>query len=109
MRGFFMRAHKDHFAAPRLQPMRHRLPSEMGSPPTTIQEPIMKPWIIAALCLFGLAGCSSEYIITTTDSQMLTSDGKPELDRDTGMLEFTDSEGRKQQIPQSNVKQMLER
>lgn len=69
----------------------------------------MKSWIIIALCLFGLAGCSSEYIITTTDGQMLTSDGKPRLDNDTGMLEFTDSEGRKQQIPQSSVKQMLER
>ena len=40
---------------------------------------------------------------------MLTSYGKPELDRDTGMLEFEDEEGRVQQIPQSNVKQMLER
>jgi hypothetical protein len=92
-----------------LRRQRQRLPSELGTPHTSIQEHIMKPWIIAALCLFGLAGCSSEYIITTTDGQMLTSDGKPELDRDTGMLEFTDSEGRKQQIPQSNVKQMLER
>jgi len=69
----------------------------------------MKHWIITALCLFSLAGCSSEYIITTTDGQMLTSDDKPELDEDTGMLEFTDSEGRRQQIPQSNVRQMLER
>ncbi|MCY1288044.1 putative lipoprotein YgdR [compost metagenome] len=69
----------------------------------------MKHWILALLCATALAGCSSEYIITTTDGQMLTSDGKPELDRDTGMLEFTDSEGRKQQIPQSSVKQMLER
>ena len=69
----------------------------------------MKNWLIAALCAFTLAGCSSEYIITTTDGQMLTSDGKPELDKDTGMIEFTDSEGRKQQIPQNNVKQMLER
>jgi uncharacterized protein YcfL len=69
----------------------------------------MKQWIIVALCLFGLAGCSSEYIITTNDGQMLTSDGKPHLDEDTGMLEFTDSEGRRQQIPQSSVKQMLER
>ena len=109
MRGFFMREHKASFATPDLQPVRHRLPSEKGSPPITRQEHVMKPWIIAALCLFGLAGCSSEYIITTTDGQMLTSDGKPELDKDTGMLEFTDSEGRKQQIPQSSVKQMLER
>jgi len=69
----------------------------------------MKHWIVAALCLLSLTGCSSEYIITTTDGQMLTSDGKPELDRDTGMLEFEDSEGRRQQIPQASVKQMLER
>ena len=64
---------------------------------------------IAALYLLGLSGCASEYIITTNDGQMLTSYGKPELDKDTGMLEFEDSEGRKQQIPQSQVRQMLER
>ena len=69
----------------------------------------MKHWIIAAFCVLGLSGCSSEYIISTTDGQMLTSDGKPQLDKDTGMFEFTDSEGRKQHIPQSSVKQMLER
>lgn len=69
----------------------------------------MKHWFLILLCTIGLAGCASEYIITTTDGQMLTSDGKPELDRDTGMLEFEDSEGRKQQIPQANVKQMMER
>jgi len=69
----------------------------------------MKHGIIVALCLLSLAGCSSEYIISTTDGQMLTCDGKPRLDKGTGMLEFTDSEGRKQQIPQSSVKQMLER
>jgi uncharacterized protein YcfL len=69
----------------------------------------MKHLIIAALCVFALAGCSSEYIISTTDGQMLTSDGKPKLDKGTGMIEFTDSEGRKQQIPQDSVKQMMER
>lgn len=69
----------------------------------------MKHWIVVALCVFSLTGCSSEYIITTTDGQMLTSDGKPELDKKTGMLEFEDSEGRQQQIPQSSVKQMMER
>jgi len=69
----------------------------------------MKHWILAALCTLSLAGCSSEYIITTTDGQMLTSDGKPKLDKRTGMLEFEDSEGRVQQIPQSSVKQMIER
>ncbi|WP_447590974.1 YgdI/YgdR family lipoprotein [Aquipseudomonas campi] len=69
----------------------------------------MKHWILAVLCAVSLAGCSSEYIITTTDGQMLTSSNKPVLDDDTGMIEFKDSEGRQQQIPQTSVKQMLER
>lgn len=69
----------------------------------------MKHFFLAAFALLALAGCASEYIITTTDGQMLTTADKPELDEDTGMIEFEDSEGRKQQIPQANVKQMLER
>lgn len=69
----------------------------------------MKHFFLATFALLALAGCSTEYIITTTDGQMLTTDDKPELDEDTGMIEFEDSEGRKQQIPQAQVKQMLER
>ncbi len=57
----------------------------------------------------ALAGCSSEYIITTTDGQLLTSDGKPYLNKRTGMYEFEDSEGRNQQLPQASVKQVMER
>ena len=69
----------------------------------------MKHWIAALLCLTALSGCASEHLILTTDGQLLTSDDKPELDEDTGMLEFEDSEGRKQQIPQSQIKQIMER
>ena len=69
----------------------------------------MKHFFLAAAALLALTGCASEYIITTTDGQMLTTADKPELDEDTGMIEFEDSEGRKQHIPQSQVKQMLER
>ena len=69
----------------------------------------MKQLFLAAFALLALAGCASEYIITTTDGQMLTTSDKPELDEDTGMIEFEDREGRKQQIPQAQVKQMLER
>lgn len=69
----------------------------------------MKHFFLVTLALLALSGCSSEYIITTTDGQMLTTADKPELDEDTGMIEFEDSEGRKQQIPQAQVKQMLER
>ncbi len=69
----------------------------------------MKHWIIAAFCVLGLAGCAGDYIIATTDGQMITADGKPKLDEDTGMLRFEDGEGNEQQIPQSEVKQIIER
>ncbi|WP_137817136.1 MULTISPECIES: YgdI/YgdR family lipoprotein [unclassified Pseudomonas] len=69
----------------------------------------MKHWILAAVCLVALSGCASEYLISTVDGQLLTTYDKPELDKDTGMLEFEDSEGREQHIPQSQVKQIIER
>ncbi|MDA8486874.1 YgdI/YgdR family lipoprotein [Pseudomonas resinovorans] len=65
--------------------------------------------LIFLICMIGIAGCSSEYIIVTTDGQLLTSEGKPEFDRKSGMLEFEDSEGRSQHIPQTSVRQLLER
>ncbi|MDD0842679.1 YgdI/YgdR family lipoprotein [Pseudomonas sp. Gutcm_11s] len=69
----------------------------------------MKYWIPLLLCLTALSGCASEHLILTTDGQLLTSEDEPELDEDTGMFEFEDSEGRKQQIPQTQVKQIMER
>lgn len=69
----------------------------------------MKHWIAALLCLATLSGCASEYLLITRDGQVFSSDGKPDLDKDTGMFEFEDQEGRKQQVPQTEVKQILER
>jgi len=69
----------------------------------------MKKLILTTCCLLSLAGCSSEYIIATTDGQLITTDGKPKLDEDTGMYRFEDSQGRDQQIQKSTVKQILER
>jgi hypothetical protein len=69
----------------------------------------MKHWLLAFFCVAALTGCASEYLLVTTDGQILTSDGEPELDEDTGMFEFEDSEGRVQHIPQSQIKQMMER
>lgn len=69
----------------------------------------MRQWIFAAFCLLGLAGCANDYIIATNDGQMLTSHGKPVLDEDTGLLRYEDGSGRDQQIPKSQVKQIIER
>ena len=69
----------------------------------------MKKLLTLGLAALLLTGCASEYLLITNNGDVLTSYGKPELDKDTGMLEFEDSEGRKQQIPQTQVRQMLER
>jgi hypothetical protein len=69
----------------------------------------MKKILLTACCLLTLTGCSSEYIIATTDGQLISTDGKPRLDEDTGMYRFEDSQGRDQQIQKETVKQILER
>ena len=69
----------------------------------------MQKLILAACCALSLTGCSSEYIIATTDGQLISTDGKPKWDKDTDMYRFEDSEGRDQQIPRSSVKQIIER
>ena len=69
----------------------------------------MKNLMLVAFCLLSLTGCASEYIIATTDGQLISTDGKPKLDTDTDMYRFEDSEGRDQQIQKSSVKQILER
>lgn len=69
----------------------------------------MKQLLVALLCAAALAGCSSEYLISTNDGQMITTDSKPKLDPDSGMYIFKDAKGREQAIPATSVKQVIER
>ena len=69
----------------------------------------MKNLLLATCCVLSLTACSSEYIIATTDGQLITTDGKPKLDKETDMYRFEDSEGRQQEIQKVSVKQILER
>jgi len=69
----------------------------------------MKRHLLLAACLLALAGCSSEYIISTADGQMITTDNKPKLDKASGMIRFEDAEGKEQMIPQSQIRQIIER
>ena len=69
----------------------------------------MNKLLLSACCLLSLTGCSSEYIIATSDGQLITTSDKPKLNDDTGMYRFEDSEGRDQQIKKSTVTQILER
>ena len=69
----------------------------------------MHKLLLAACCVLSLTACSHEYIISTTEGQLITTGNKPKLDEDTGMYHFEDTEGRDQQLDKSMVKQMIER
>lgn len=72
----------------------------------------MKNWLIAAFCItgmFALAGCSNDHLIRTSDGQIIEADEKPEIDDDTGMIEYEDHSGRDNQIQQEDVREIKER
>ncbi|WP_261848239.1 YgdI/YgdR family lipoprotein [Pectobacterium araliae] len=68
----------------------------------------MKMAITLAL-LFALAGCSSDYVMATKEGQMLLTQGKPVLDKDTGLLSYTDEQGNQKQINSDRVSQIVQR
>ncbi|MCH5051132.1 YgdI/YgdR family lipoprotein [Pectobacterium aquaticum] len=68
----------------------------------------MKMAITLAL-LFTLAGCSSDYVMATKEGQMLLTQGKPVLDKDTGLLSYTDEQGNQKQINRDQISQIVQR
>ncbi|KGA35849.1 lipoprotein [Pectobacterium brasiliense] len=68
----------------------------------------MKMAITLAL-LFTLAGCSSDYVMATKEGQMLLTQGKPVLDKDTGLLSYTDEQGNQKQINSDQISQIVQR
>lgn len=72
----------------------------------------MKTWLITAFCItgmFALAGCSNDHLIRTSDGQIIEADEKPEIDDDTGMIEYEDHTGRDNHIHQDDVREIKER
>ncbi|WP_166654471.1 YgdI/YgdR family lipoprotein [Rahnella sp. BIGb0236] len=63
----------------------------------------------AATLVLGLAGCASDYVISTKDGNMILTDGKPKLDKSTGLLSYTDEQGNDRQINNDNVSQVMKR
>lgn len=69
----------------------------------------MKQILIALCCALVLVGCSSQYIMSTKDGRMITTDSKPKLDEDTGMYRYYDAEGREMLIKKDDITQIMER
>ncbi|KMK90694.1 hypothetical protein VL01_18815 [Aeromonas enteropelogenes] len=69
----------------------------------------MKQLMMILVCALALAGCSSQYIMSTKDGKMITTDSKPKLDESTGMYRYYDTEGREAMIKKDDVTQIMER
>jgi len=65
--------------------------------------------LVSAVMLSALlAGCSSNYAIQTNDGRTIVSEGKPKVDKDTGLIKYKDAWGKHREITQTNVKVISE-
>jgi len=69
-------------------------------------------WILGAAVLSMavlVSGCSSNYVMATKDGKMIMTDGKPQIDKDTGLVKYTDDSGHELQINGDEVSSIVER
>ncbi|HAI07555.1 MULTISPECIES: YgdI/YgdR family lipoprotein [Pantoea] len=72
----------------------------------------MKGWAgiaIVALTAAMLSGCSSDYVMATKDGRMIMTEGKPTIDKETGLVQYTDQSGHAVQINGDEVSTIIER
>ncbi len=69
--------------------------------------------LFAAVLLVGVAlsvtACSSDYVMSTKTGEMIVTQGKPEVDKDTGMTRYTDQQGNERQINNNEIVQMMKK
>lgn len=74
-----------------------------------MQKHILITSIITAAALFTVAGCSSNQAVKTTDGKTIVTDGKPQVDDDTGLVSYKNAQtGKTEQINRDQVKDMSE-
>jgi hypothetical protein len=69
----------------------------------------VKPILAALLALAALAGCSSDYLLSTSTGAMIETSGKPVLNERTGMYEYRTRDGKDAWIRRDQVVEILER
>lgn len=74
-----------------------------------MQKHILITSIFTATALFTVAGCSSNQAVKTTDGKTIVTDGKPQVDDDTGLVSYKNAQtGKTEQINRDQVKDMSE-
>ncbi|KGT95971.1 lipoprotein [Erwinia typographi] len=69
----------------------------------------MKKTAYALALLAGgllLAGCSSDHVMQMKDGRTVVVQGKPQVDKATGMVVYTDENGQQQAVNQDQIKEM---
>ncbi|TNV21180.1 YgdI/YgdR family lipoprotein [Buttiauxella sp. B2] len=69
---------------------------------------ILSILLLAAVALTTTA-CSSSYIMSTKRGDMIVTQGKPEIDKDTGMTSYTDEQGNERQINSNEIMHMIKK
>ena len=69
----------------------------------------MRTILAALVAAAALAGCSSNYILSTNTGAMVESTGKPYLNERTGMYEYRTKDGKDAWIRKEQVVEILER
>ncbi|MCK1145262.1 YgdI/YgdR family lipoprotein, partial [Providencia stuartii] len=65
--------------------------------------------ILSSLVAFTVTGCSSNQAIKTTDGRTIITDGKPQVDNDTGLVSYKDAQtGKNEQINRNEITNMSE-
>ena len=65
--------------------------------------------LFTAAALLTVAGCSSNQAVKTSDGKTIVTDGKPQVDKDTGLVSYKNAEtGKTEQINRDRVKEMSE-
>ena len=74
-----------------------------------MEKHILITSIFTAAALFTVAGCSSNQAVKTTDGKTIVTDGKPQVDDDTGLVSYKNAQtGKTEQINRDQVKDMSE-
>ena len=69
----------------------------------------MKTTLAALFAVAAVAGCSSNYILSTSTGGMIEATGKPYLNERTGMYEYRTKDGKNAAIRKEQVVEILER
>ncbi|WP_440481275.1 YgdI/YgdR family lipoprotein [Serratia marcescens] len=65
--------------------------------------------LLAATTVMFIAGCASNQAIKTADGKTIVTDGKPQVDTDTGLVSYRNAEtGKTEQINRDQIANMSE-